>query len=84
MGLSRKQRRKLQRRKERREERKKAKAAARADPDRPRKLKRFEREALEELLARYYERGTTMGLSVSGMMYMLAVKLGRSDNESLW
>lgn len=44
----------------------------------------YERERLEGVLTRYYHRGTTMGLAVSGMAYLLAVKLGRSDNEALW
>ncbi|CEH13426.1 dna replication initiation factor [Ceraceosorus bombacis] len=36
------------------------------------------------VLSRYYARGTGHGLPVSLIMWMLAERLGRSDNEGLW
>lgn len=36
------------------------------------------------VLSRYYSRGTHFGMSIASMMFLLAEKLGRSDNAILW
>lgn len=38
----------------------------------------------QAVLNRYYNRGTYTSMSVASIMFMLAEKLGRSDNETLW
>ncbi|CAO1627391.1 unnamed protein product [Sympodiomycopsis kandeliae] len=43
-----------------------------------------ERDIYRAILSRYYNRGTGHGMSVSGMMFILAETLGRGENEGLW
>lgn len=47
-------------------------------------MPREERYAKRAVLSRYYSRGTSVGMSVAGQMYLLASSLGRMDNDSLW
>ncbi|CAD6886816.1 unnamed protein product [Tilletia laevis] len=54
------------------------------DPSKPKRLRREDKERYRMALSRYYTRGTGFGMSVAGMMYLLANRLGRADNESLW
>ncbi|KAK0547551.1 DNA replication initiation factor cdc45 [Tilletia horrida] len=54
------------------------------DPSKPKRLRREEKERYRLALSKYYTKGTGYGMSVAGMMYLLATKLGRSDNEGLW
>ncbi|UZJ54734.1 hypothetical protein CBS101457_004054 [Exobasidium rhododendri] len=67
------------------------------EEDGPRKrVKRFNEEVSKKrlppnvinghrkVLTRYYNRGATYGMSISGVMLMLAEKLGRAGNENLW
>ncbi|PWN48542.1 CDC45-like protein [Violaceomyces palustris] len=43
-----------------------------------------ERQRFRAVLSRYYQRGTMVGMSVAGMIYLLAEKLGRGGRERLW
>ncbi|KAL9936585.1 hypothetical protein V8E36_004653 [Tilletia maclaganii] len=54
------------------------------DDERPKRLRSEQKERYRLALSRYYTRGTGFGMSVAGMMYLLASRLGRADNESLW
>ncbi|KAK0522787.1 DNA replication initiation factor cdc45 [Tilletia horrida] len=63
---------------------KKRKGKKYRDPSRPKRLRREDKERYRTALSKYYMKGTTFGMSVAGMMYLLASRLGRSDNESLW
>lgn len=43
-----------------------------------------QRNIYRAVLARYYRRGTGLGMSVAAMMFVLAEALGRAENEGLW
>lgn len=56
-------------------------------PDRPPKRTRLDgaqRQAYRAVLAKYYARGSWTGMSAAQMMYMLAIALGRGDQDTLW
>lgn len=53
-------------------------------PTKPKRLTDHARAVYQNVLTRYYERGTTMGRSVAAMLWMMAEGLGRVDNEILW
>lgn len=48
------------------------------------KVSREQKDLYRAVLARYYNRGTGLGMSVSGMIFILAEVLGRAENEGLW
>ena len=48
------------------------------------RLDASQRQIYRAILAKYYARGSSIGMSTAQMMYMLAVSLGRSDRDSLW
>ena len=54
------------------------------DPNRTAKLSAHDRNRMQNVVNKYYHRGTTMGMSVTGLVYLLSCKLGRQDNEALW
>ncbi|SPO41705.1 related to Protein TSD2 [Pseudozyma flocculosa] len=64
--------------------RKRRRKRDRQQPDRPARLTAIERQRLRNVLSRYYNRGTNVGMSVAGMMYLLADKLGRGGRDGLW
>ncbi|CAO1630568.1 unnamed protein product [Parajaminaea phylloscopi] len=49
-----------------------------------RRITREEKNIYRAVLSRYYNRGTGFGMSVAGMMFVLAEALGRAENEGLW
>ncbi|BEI83339.1 hypothetical protein CcaverHIS002_0312070 [Cutaneotrichosporon cavernicola] len=56
----------------------------RREGERPRKMPRAVREAHVERVSRYYEAGTSFGMSVAQTVYLLATELERADNDLLW
>ncbi|ORY34922.1 CDC45 family [Naematelia encephala] len=54
------------------------------DDDKPRRLPRAVRDAHYDRIQRYYESGTSWGMSVAQTIYLLATVLERADNDLLW
>lgn len=50
----------------------------------PRRLPRAIREAHYDRVQRYYESGTSSGMSVAQILYLFATVLERADNDLLW
>lgn len=48
------------------------------------KVSREQKNVYRAILSRYYNRGTGLGMSVAGIMFVLAEVLGRAENEGLW
>lgn len=58
---------------------------ANLDPDQlGRRLTRAARDAHHDRIQRYYESGTSWGMSVAQCIYLLATVLERADNDLLW
>lgn len=50
----------------------------------PKRISSDQRNIYRAILTRYYNRGTCVGMSVAGMIFVLAESLGRAENEGLW
>lgn len=57
---------------------------SRAEKSPEQKVSREQRDVYRAILSRYYNRGTGLGMSVAGMIFILAEALGRAENEGLW